>query len=191
MSTCVTPVQQQHLALINQLRAQHRLHPLRISHILHAAAADKAQLMADGDWFSHTEPNGRTARQLVLDHGYPLDGWTGENILWGTGDPVDAFNVWANSPAHRDNMLSPHYTEIGIALNVEPHWDFQGDHFAVGVQCFGGATTPEERLCHGEAKPPRPPRHPSPTLPKERPPREIRTPKYRRLLRRILRRFGR
>lgn len=196
MTTCVTPAVNQHLALINQARTQAGVLPLRVSAILHAAAHKKAQQMASGDWFGHTEPSGRTARQLVLEYGYPANAATGENILYGTGDPVDAFNVWFNSPAHRDNLLSPHYTEVGIALNVEPSWDYGGDVFAVGVQCFGGASTPPARGCHDDAPPPRPPREPKPTLPDERPPREERKAarkaerRQERLWDRLLRRLG-
>ena len=37
-----------------------------------------------------------------------------ENIAAGYSSPQAAFNGWMNSQSHRDNMLNPTYTEVGI-----------------------------------------------------------------------------
>lgn len=137
----VTDAHQKHLDLINELRKSVGVHPLHFSQILHDAAYWKANAMANGDWFAHTEPEGRTARQLVMSFGYPASAGTGECILYGEGDPTEAFEQWRDSPDHYANMVSPYFTEIGIALGVEDAWDFSGDVFKVSVQEYGNGNT--------------------------------------------------
>jgi hypothetical protein len=131
-----------HIDMINRYRQSMGRSPLRVSQILTDAALFKARSMANEDYFSHTEPSGRTHRQLLTDFGYPKNAYTGENILYGTSGAEETFDAWYDSPPHRDNMMNPNYTEIGVALGVEPSWDFSGDVYLVGVQMFGSGNTP-------------------------------------------------
>jgi uncharacterized protein YkwD len=40
----------------------------------------------------------------------------GENIAWNYPGAQAAVAAWMNSPGHRANVLSPNYTEIGVAV---------------------------------------------------------------------------
>lgn len=191
---CIDDRTAKHLALINQARSSRGLYPLRISESLHRAAGAKAGILATADHFDHAEPGGRRPAQLATDYGYPEQQWIGENILWGTGDPTDAFQVWWDSPPHRENILHPSYREIGIALNVEPVWDYGGDVFAVGVQLFGSANTTPVYSCDSvPATPPTKPGKVPPTIETPRDDKLHRKPvsgrerALNRLIRKILR----
>lgn len=161
---CLPDNAARHLAALNRTRAAYGVNPLRISAPLQEAAVVKSIALASADYFKpdHTEPGGRKPQRLAEDYGYQTQGgWVGENLLWGTADPDDALEVWMNSPAHRDNLLSKNYKVVGIAIGEEGSWDYQGDVYAVGVQLFGtadyGADVP---LCSGQQPKPEPDRPP-------------------------------
>ncbi len=50
-------------------------------------------------------------RVTALGYGYSA---IAENIFAGSSNAQTAFDAWMNSTGHRDNMLNPAYTEIGI-----------------------------------------------------------------------------
>ncbi|MEK6587433.1 MAG: CAP domain-containing protein, partial [Chloroflexota bacterium] len=84
---------------------------------LAAAAQGHSTDMACNGFFSHTGSDGSNVGQRVNAQGYSWS-WVGENIF-ATSDtssqaPQSAFTWWMNSSAHRANLLSPNYTEIGL-----------------------------------------------------------------------------
>lgn len=109
------------LDLLNQDRAQAGLPPLAASASLDRVAAIRAsQLVADG--ITHYRPGHSTlaAVELLQASHIPYV-WHGENIIWEGSMPwaeVPAFfnNWWMASPAHRDNILDPHYRAVGIGV---------------------------------------------------------------------------
>jgi uncharacterized protein YkwD len=42
--------------------------------------------------------------------------YAGENIAMGQRTPQEVMNAWMNSTGHRQNILSPNYTKIGVAF---------------------------------------------------------------------------
>ena len=109
------------LALLNQDRAQAGLPPLAASASLDRVAAIRAsQLVADG--ITHYRPgHAMLAAVELLQASHIPYVWHGENIIWEGSMPwaeVSAFfnNWWMASPAHRDNILNPHYRSVGIGI---------------------------------------------------------------------------
>ena len=107
------------LELLNQDRAQAGLQPLAASASLDRVAAIRAiQLVADG--ITHYRPGRSMLAAVELLHaGHIPYVWHGENIIWEGNMPwsqVPAFfnDWWMASPAHRDNILNPHYRSVGI-----------------------------------------------------------------------------
>jgi uncharacterized protein YkwD len=49
------------------------------------------------------------------------DAWTtyGENVAFGYATAAAVMNAWMNSPGHRDNILNPNFTQIGIGIAVD------------------------------------------------------------------------
>ena len=187
---CITPPEARLISLVNQYRRDNNLFPLRASAILMESAQQWADYMASEDYFSHTGPDGSSHQDRAEALGY--EGGVGANILYGQPTPEAAFEAWRKSPPHNDNLLSPHYQEIGVALLVEPDWDGQGDVYATAAMELGTGTSALAQTCRGDeipeqTRPPRPrkkPRNPNPEP-------EFPQRKQRRLLRRILRRLGR
>jgi len=109
------------LALLNQDRAQAGLPPLAASASLDRVASIRAgQLVTDG--ITHYRPGHSTlaAVELLQASHIPYV-WHGENIIWEGSmqwAEVPAFfnDWWMASPAHRDNILNPHYRSVGIGI---------------------------------------------------------------------------
>lgn len=176
--------------LVATFRVANGLPALIPSAILMQSARDWATWMAENDYFAHDGPGGTTHTSRAHLWGYPSDAWVGGNILYGQPDADAAFNAWKNSPPHRDNMLSPAYKEIGVALGVEPTWDFQGDvYLAASMELGTGQSEPAE-VCGSDPPAPapvRPPRPPKAHLPKAKPPRPPKRRRKQHGIKRILR----
>jgi hypothetical protein len=101
------------LALINAERAKVGSPPLTPSLTANRAAAWMSQDIADHSYFAH-EPDslGRTFAERFRDCGM-TNGYRGENLAIA-GDARNTFQAWVASPAHRDNMLNPVFTYVGI-----------------------------------------------------------------------------
>ncbi|HYM15451.1 MAG TPA: CAP domain-containing protein [Dehalococcoidia bacterium] len=108
----------------NRRRVESGLAPLRVDGWLIGIARIRAQDMAQHNYFAHVSPvTGDSAFTLMDKHGVPY-GWAGENLA-KNNYPDDqtvsvADNALWNSPPHRENILNPNYTDMGIALAVDP-----------------------------------------------------------------------
>jgi uncharacterized protein YkwD len=107
----------------NRRRIDNGLPPLRVNGWLIGIARIRSQDMADHNYFAHVSPiTGDNAFTLMDKHGVPY-GWAGENLAKNNYPSSDAVSVaenalW-NSPPHRENILNPNYTHMGIALVVD------------------------------------------------------------------------
>jgi uncharacterized protein YkwD len=108
------------LVQINALRRQHGLAPLRLNVRLRAAADAHSAAMANRGFFSHDSADGTIFWKRVARF-YPQGSrsyWSvGENLLWSSPDvaPADALRMWLGSPAHRKNLLTSRWREIGLS----------------------------------------------------------------------------
>ena len=106
--------------LINQVRAENGLRPLRVSAKLAQAAEAHAISMGTEGYFDHSSSDGASFWKRIARF-YPQEGfrrWTvGENLLWASPDvtPKQALQMWLGSPGHRKVLLSPAWTHIGLA----------------------------------------------------------------------------
>ena len=110
------------LKLTNQERAKHGLSPLARHQALEHAAADHSQEMRDLNYFSHTSPTPHkaTARQRVNRYGVNPQ-LVAENIFECSGYDVHltskfAVEAFMQSPGHRQNVLNPTATHIGVGF---------------------------------------------------------------------------
>ncbi len=122
------------LALINQERQSQGLQPYNLQSQLQAAARAHSTDMACNDFLSHTGSDGSTVRDRIARQGYSWT-WAGENI-YATGNisssaPQQVFDWWMNSAAHRANLLSPNYTDIGLGYMYKPDSSYGGYFTAV------------------------------------------------------------
>lgn len=107
--------QQEILDLVNQDRASHGLAKLFLNPTLNLAALAKAQDMLSNNYFAHTSPSGATPWHWFKTMGYNYT-YAGENLAEGYSDATDLEKSWMSSPRHRANILSPYYSEVGLAV---------------------------------------------------------------------------
>jgi uncharacterized protein YkwD len=112
--------------LTNDFRKTHRQAPLKWNKALDGSAAYFAAYMARTDKFGHTaDGNEPTERMTAYGYDSCIDA---ENIAYQrerSGSSAGAvaqkfFEIWRDSPPHRENMLGPDLTEIGIAIGYSP-----------------------------------------------------------------------
>ena len=115
-------------SLINNARAQAGLPQLSINGQLTAAAQGHSIDMACHNLLSHTGSDGSSPSQRVAAAGYPAS--RSSEIIYGSGYPQTAFDWWMNDQIHRDAILSPYVTDMGIgyAYNGETAY---GSYFTV------------------------------------------------------------
>jgi uncharacterized protein YkwD len=102
--------------LTNQVRAQYRLSPLRFNCRLYGAAQNHTIDMVNMNRLSHTGSDGSSIGIRVKRFGYQYS-TVGENVAVGQRTPSQVVNSWMNSPGHRQNILNPQYTEIGVGYS--------------------------------------------------------------------------
>lgn len=103
------------LGLVNHDRISHGLSELTLNPILNLAALAKAEDMLARDYFSHEAPDGTQPWYWFKASGYNYT-YAGENLAEGYTDPTDLEKSWMESPSHRANILSPFYSEVGLAV---------------------------------------------------------------------------
>jgi uncharacterized protein YkwD len=103
------------VAAMNEYRAEHHLPPLREDLRLDAAADDRMRDMEDQGYWAHESPDGRSPFTWLEPHGY-LFHYAGENLATGFETTELLVAGWMESPGHRDNILSPHFEDCGIAI---------------------------------------------------------------------------
>lgn len=123
----------QMISLINAERIRLGYPALLPNGLLASAAGDHSLDMACQDYFSHTGSDGSSPFDRILWAGYSYQS-AGENIFTGSGtydDPQQAFDSWMNSPGHRDIMLNPDFTEIGVGYAGNSSGAYEGYFTAV------------------------------------------------------------
>lgn len=72
--------------------------------------------MKENEYFSHESPtNGSLADRLKAeDVAYQM---AGENIAAQYIDGIAAMEGWLNSKGHRDTLLNPDFTRLGVGVN--------------------------------------------------------------------------
>lgn len=103
------------LNLTNQERQKNGLQPLVMNSNLTQAAQMKAVDMFANNYWAHNSPSGKMPWDFIKAANYDYE-FAGENLARGFTSAPDVVNAWMNSPSHRENMLSPHYHDVGFAL---------------------------------------------------------------------------
>jgi len=103
------------LEAINHDRASYHLSALEIDPTLNLAALAKAQDMVKGNYFAHTSPAGTEPWHWFKALGYDY-AYAGENLAQGFKDAQELQAHLMASPTHRANILSPFYSQVGVAV---------------------------------------------------------------------------
>ena len=124
----------------NEARRKNGLSPLEPDKTLMTLARRKSDDMIKRHYFSHPDPEGKTIRERYAEVKPTVGGMVGvgENIsiqgknayddtTTAARRIVDGFMV---SPGHRQNILQPAYTHLGIGISIKDK-----EYFV--TQCFG------------------------------------------------------
>lgn len=126
------------LNLVNYERAQKGLPGLTLNSQLSQAAAGKASHMFANNYWAHFAPDGTSPWSFIKGAGYNYL-YAGENLAKGFTNSTDVVNAWMGSPTHRDNILSPQFTNVGFAISSGV---LQGEDTVLIVQMFGATSNP-------------------------------------------------
>ncbi|WP_443147058.1 CAP domain-containing protein [Paenibacillus sp. HWE-109] len=102
------------VTIVNQERAKAGLSPLTSNSALTTMALDKAKDMYNNGYFDHTSPTYGSPFDMMSTYGIRYS-YAGENIAKGQQTPEAVMKAWMNSTGHRQNILSPNFTQIGVA----------------------------------------------------------------------------
>jgi uncharacterized protein YkwD len=126
-------LEKQVFKLINQERAKNGVPDLASQNQLAAAALAHSTDMACRGFFSHINLDGKTAYDRIKAQGYHYS-YAGEIIYAGDGTlntPGQAINTWLGSAAHKQAMLNPAYSEVGVGIIYLPGSKFGGYYTVV------------------------------------------------------------
>lgn len=130
------------VAQTNVERTAAGLSTLRYNETLADAARRKAANMFSEDYWAHTSPSGLSPWHWFSEAGYNYT-HAGENLAKDFGSTDRMVAAWMDSPTHRENIVNPLYSEIGVA--VVPG-TLLGQETVLVVQLFGsrqaGSITP-------------------------------------------------
>jgi uncharacterized protein YkwD len=134
-------------AQINEQRKKHGLQSLAWNDALSRIAAKHSRDMANRNYLGHDSPEGKTFSHRYQQEGYSCEIRIGnliyagaENIAlsrlynstttenniayynWNSAQEIARKTVdgWMNSPGHRKNILTPHWRQEGIGIEVGP-----------------------------------------------------------------------
>lgn len=116
------------LNLVNEKRVAAGLGKLSMDSTLRNVARYKSNHMIQYGYFAHTTPQGEQWNNWLNKIGYRYNA-TAENIAYNTYNPVELFTQWWNSPPHKESMMNPNYTKIGIGV-------IKGNGKYMGTQIF-------------------------------------------------------
>lgn len=109
------PQEQRLMVLMNHIRKKRGVRPLMPSRVLGEVARAHSRRMSSGNFFSHVDPDGFGPRERLERAGFAWQAF-GENIGCGHDSPEKIADTWMNSASHRETILEPAYSEVGIGL---------------------------------------------------------------------------
>jgi len=107
---------------INAERVAVGLPALQLDPNLVTVARERSNDMAQKGYFAHVSPTGETAFTIMDRYGIPY-AWAGENLARNNYPDDESVAVtmrdWMASQGHRDNILNPHYSTVGVGAAVD------------------------------------------------------------------------
>lgn len=127
----LTAEEQQMIDMVNRERAKAGLAALKVDMRLVESARIKSQDMIDNKYFAHTSPTLGQFYEIIRKKTGSAYGYLGENLA-GAPSVTTAHNSLMNSSGHRQNILNPNYTHIGVGIKKG------GPYGMMFTQHFGG-----------------------------------------------------
>lgn len=120
------------VSAMNREREARGLQPLRPNRRLSLAAGDRLEDMFELRYFAHVSPDGREPFEVIQERGYAFSE-AGENLAAGFASADAVVSAWMKSPGHRENLLSPSFEEVGVAVCDDAPADGMRGHTFVAI----------------------------------------------------------
>lgn len=121
------------LSSINSIRSANGLPPVAADDSLNAAAQGHSTWLAQNNKSGHDGQGGSNPGTRIYNAGF-TGSTVAENVAVGLPTTGEAIDGWMNSPGHRENILNPEFTKIGVGYNCRTSGPYQ--HF--WTMTFGG-----------------------------------------------------
>jgi hypothetical protein len=131
--------------MINAIRIEAGVPPLKVNNQLAESARRYAVYMAKSNFFGHVGPDGSTLVTRNHAAGYLDAEWLGENIAAGYFSPEAVVAAWMKSIPHKSNILDPNFSEVGVA-NVSVKGSHYGRYWAQEFGRKNGAYDPAKTV---------------------------------------------
>jgi uncharacterized protein YkwD len=113
------------LAAVNAFRTKNGRGTVILDARLNKAAAMQSETQAKRNWVGHYGPDGSLAKDRAARTGYRAK-IASENVASGQRSFSEAMRSWEGSAGHRENLLRPEVTAIGVAMakssGGRPYW---------------------------------------------------------------------
>ena len=113
------------LAAVNAFRTKNGRGTVVLDARLTKAAAMQSETQAKRSWIGHDGPDGSRAKDRAARAGYRAK-IASENVASGQKSFSDVMRSWEGSAGHRENLLRPEVTAIGVAMaknsSGRPYW---------------------------------------------------------------------
>lgn len=129
------------LNALNADRLRNGLTPLEENPQLLRAAYAKAQDILKNNYFAHTSPTGVKPWDFIKSEGFAY-AFAGENLAINYQNAQELEQDFLKSPSHRENLLSPLFSAVGIAVVKGVS---RGQSAIVTVQMFAAPPGPLAR----------------------------------------------
>ena len=126
----LTPNEDEMLRLLNAERVKKGLNPLKVDMEITKVARLKSQDMIDNNYFSHNSPTYGSPFDMMKQFGIRYI-YAGENLA-GNPSIQGAHTSLMNSQGHRDNILNPNFTHIGIGVREGARYGKMSTQMFVG-----------------------------------------------------------
>jgi uncharacterized YkwD family protein len=117
----VSAIEKAVLDLTNAERQKAGLKPLQTDGNLMKSARQKSTDMATKGYFSHTSPTYGSPFDQMKANGVTYKS-AAENIAMGQRTAEEVVKGWMESPGHRQNILTPGFTHIGIGYDTNGNY---------------------------------------------------------------------
>lgn len=136
------------ISLTNQERTSRGVAALTESSLLDQSAEMKADHMFTHDYWAHFAPDGTSPWYFYNQVGYKY-AWAGENLARDFSTSAGVVAGWMASQGHRDNLLNPNFSEIGIGVQ---NGTLEGEQTTLVVQHFGKALGTSTQVSQNSSK---------------------------------------
>ncbi|MET3862571.1 uncharacterized protein YkwD [Dietzia sp. 2505] len=129
-----SPVEEQ----TNVKRGENGIPTLDASEKLRESACAKADDMIARDYWGHHAPDGSGDPFMFIREAGVDYSTAAENLFYSTAGGPDPVDSWMQSPGHRENIVNPDFTRVGVCVRTAayqglPEAHLYVQHFATPV----------------------------------------------------------